>query len=324
MNILYFSSDAFVPVLAVSAVSLLENNRQEKSTHFYIIDDGISRENREKLQSLLEGYGAGVTYILAPDPREIFGFPFESRYQMGHSYPRMCIGQLLPQNLERVLCLDSDTLVLGDLGELWGMDLAGNIMAGVSDCMNLKSYGRRFWLEPNQLYCNAGVYLVDLKKWRQEKVFDAICSRIRQQKGNVFFFEQTLMNWGCRGKILRLHPKYNVYTLFYAFDYENLLRLRRPTDFYSRQQVREALAHPVILHFTRNFYMLSRPWAQGCDHPMARSYQRYKALTPWPQLSPPEPAGRRGLYRKLPISLVTGLAQIAYNTVRPILWWKNE
>lgn len=328
MNVLYFSSDLFVGVLATSAISLLENNRHMENIHFYIVDDGISQENRDKLTEMLAKYEAEVTYIPAPDPSEIMGFPFESRYQMGHSYPRMCIGELLPESVERVLCLDSDTLVLGSLDELWNLDMDDNILAGVSDCMNLKAYRRQFRLEMGHIYCNAGMYLVDLKKWREEKIFEAICNRIREQNGNVFFFEQTLMNWSCRGRIYRLEPKYNVYTLFFAFRYNNLLRWRKPTDFYTREEVEAGVRNPVIIHFTRNFYMLSRPWVEGCDHPLTDTYMHYKRMTPWPEMSEDTRSSKaKAKYRfwhKLPQGMLAGLANVAYNYIRPNMWWKNE
>lgn len=117
--------------------------------------------------------------------------------------------------------------------------MAGNILAGVADCMNIKKYKRQFDMDDDDIYCNAGFYLVDLKKWRQENIEEKIINRIFKQNGNVFFFEQTLMNWSCRGKILKLSPNYNAYTLFWAFEYNNLLRWRKPKNFYTREQVQQ-------------------------------------------------------------------------------------
>ena len=76
---------------------------------------------------------------------------------------------------------------------------------------------------------------------------------IKKKNGNVFFFEQTLTNYSCKGKIYKLHPKYNCYTLFFAFDYKNLIRWRKPTIFYTEKEVAEAKEKPAIIHFTRNF-----------------------------------------------------------------------
>ena len=50
MNIFYFSSDLFIEILAVSLVSLLENNKNCKEINVYIVDDGITKEKKNKLR----------------------------------------------------------------------------------------------------------------------------------------------------------------------------------------------------------------------------------------------------------------------------------
>ena len=49
MNIFYFSSDLFIEVLAVSLVSLLENNKNCREINIYIVDYGITKEKKNKL-----------------------------------------------------------------------------------------------------------------------------------------------------------------------------------------------------------------------------------------------------------------------------------
>lgn len=328
MNIFYFTSDAFVSVAATSIVSLLENNKKTKDITFYIVDDGITEKNKEKLTEMIKSYGRNVEYIFAPDPSELFDFPFKSRYQIGHSYPRMAIGTLLPNSIDRVLALDSDTLITGEISDLYNMEMSDNILAGVTDCMNLKAYKKQFGLSGEEFYCNAGVFLVDLKKWRNEKIEETIKEVIKNSNGNVFFFEQTLMNYSCRGKIFKLHPKYNCYTLFFAFKYENLLRWRNPTIFYSKEEIIDATKDPRIIHFTRNFYMLSRPWVEGCDHPLTSSYVKYKQLTPWKELEKDnrteKQKSRYMLWHKYSEEFVAKVAGFIYNFIRPKMWWKNE
>ena len=328
MNVMYFSSDLFVPVAAASMVSLMENNKSFAAIHFYIIDDGISEERKNELTGLVENYNRQIHFIDAPDPSEFFSFPFKDRYQMGHSYMRMCIGRLLPDTIDKVLCLDSDTLILNDLTELWNLDMGDNILAGVADCLDLRAYSKQFMLHGEEFYCNAGVFLVNLKAWREQKIEDKIIDTIKEKDGNVFFFEQTLMNYSCRGKIKKLHPKYNTYTLFYAFKHSNLIKWRKPTVFYSENEIEEAKKKPIIVHFTRNFYMLSRPWVKGCDHPLTDQYVEYKKKTPWPTLDEDTRTKKqRRLYKlwhSVSEEFLVGIAGIIYNNIRPKMWWKNE
>ncbi len=328
MNVFYFTSDVFVGVAATSMVSLMENNVSVDEITFYVVDDGISEDNKAKLSAMIMAYNRSINYINALDPALLFDYPFKSRYQIGHSYPRMAVGSLLPKNLDRVLALDSDTLIDGNIYDFYNMDMKGNIIAGVADCLNLRAYKKQFGLDGEEFYCNAGVFLIDLEKWRQEHIEDEIKNIIKNKKGNVFFFEQTLMNYACRGKILKLHPTYNCYTLLFAFNYENLLIWRRPTIFYTEDEVKDAINSPTIIHFTRNFYMLSRPWIKGCDHPLTDTYLEYKMLTPWNNLengiTGKKQINRYKLLHAVPQKLIAYGVGIIYNIIRPKLWWKNE
>ncbi len=328
MNVFYFCSDLFVQVAAVSIVSLMENNKDLDNINFYIVDDGISITNKKKLTHLINSYENTVFYIEAPDPSEVFDFPFTSRYQMGHSYPRMCIGTLLPDEVDKVLCLDSDTLILHSLKELWNLDLGENIMAGVTDCVNIKAFKKQFMLQGKDIYCNAGMFLVDLKKWREQGIEDCIKDTIKKNNGNIFFFEQTLMNFACRGKIFKLQPQYNTYTLFFAFSYKNLIKWRNPTTFYSEEECNVAKNDPYIIHFTRNFYMMSRPWVKNCDHPLTNTYIEYKQKTPWKERSEDNRTTRKKTLYKfvhiLPLSLLVSAINFLYNDLRPLIFWKNE
>jgi len=169
MNIFNFCSDSFASVAAVSLVPIMENNKAFDRIEIYTVDDGISDQNKSELEKLVRTYNRVIHFIKAPDPSIIFEYSFKTRYQMGHSYSRMCIGTILPDHVEKVLCLDSDTLILDSLSELWNIDMGQHIMAGVSECINLKSYGRRFQLDIDNIYCNAGILLVDLKKMARRK-----------------------------------------------------------------------------------------------------------------------------------------------------------
>ena len=136
------------------------------------------------------------------------------------------------------------------------------------------------------------------------------------------------MNWSCRGKILKLSPNYNAYTLFWAFEYNNLLRWRKPKNFYTREQVQQAKNNPVIIHYTRNFYMLSRPWVEGCDHPMTAKYLEYKELTPWKEMHKDTRSRldkvKYKTYHMIPQRILSDIVCFIYNEIRPRMWWKNE
>lgn len=328
MNVCYFSSDKFVSVLATSIISLISNNKNCKLINFFVIADGISEKNKYFLTNMITQNGHKIEYLNAPDPSTLYNYSFKDKYQLGHSYVRMGIGSILPKSIEKILVLDSDTMITSDLSELWNMDLRNNIVAGVADCINVPAYRNRFFLDCKDIYCNAGVFLIDLNKWRSEGVELRIIDKIKSCNGNIFFFEQTLINYACRGQILKLDLRYNVYSALFTFSYKNLVRWRKPSNFYSEQEVNQATTFPVIIHFTRNFYSNCRPWTQGCEHPKKNQYEYYRKMTPWPELELSEQSSKtkviRFLLHRLPQSLISCVASILYNNIRPKLFWKNE
>ena len=321
MDVVYFSSDLFSSVTGTSIVSLLENNKNVDSIRIFYIDDGISVEKRNQTISIVKSYGREIIFITAPTIDELFDFKFNSRYQLGHSYMRMGLGTILPKDIDKVLCLDSDTLVMGSLKELWNLDMGENILAGVSDCINVKAYSKKFLLAANDIYCNAGIFLINLKEWRRNEIEKKIRQVIRAQNGNVFFVEQTLMSSVCRGKILKLKPNYNCYTSMYCFSYKNVIRWRRPINYYTENEISDAKLNPIVVHFTRNFYMSSRPWVEGCEHPMKDVYRKYMLMTPWKDLWKNDMTIKKKLTKKLlhilPEWMLAYVIYIPYNVVRP-------
>ena len=70
-------------------------------------------------------------------------------------------------------------------------------------------------------------------------------------------------------------------TVFFAFDYKNLIKLRKPPVPGKPAEFKEAVENPAIVHFQSCFRMSIRPWVVGCKHPYAKTYLEYKAKSPW-------------------------------------------
>lgn len=328
VDVVYFTSDLFASATGISMLSLMENNKSFQDIHFYVFEDGVTEENKKLLKQTVEDdYNRKLTFLKMPMADECFDYKFKTKYYMGRTYLRLCLDKYLPANVEKVLCLDSDTLILGDLSEIWNVELGENILAGVADCLNLKAYHYQFGLDEDDIYINVGMSIIDVKKWRDEHLTEAAKKYIRSKNGTVFFVEQTMMNNICRNRILQLPLNYNCYTLLYAFSYDELLKMRKPNYFYSREEVEAAKADPKLIHFTRNFFMMSRPWIKGCDHSMTAEYQKYKAMSYWPELEEDKRTGKEKIkaafWHSLPRWFMIRLVSFLYNTVRPKLIWKN-
>lgn len=326
MIFVYHSSDLFAPVLATSMASLYENNKLADEIEVYVFETSINKKNRERLYALTNQYHRKLHFIKMPDVNAEMNLGLKDVGKKGwffNSYCKLYLDQLLPNTIEKVIYLDSDVLVVGDLTNLWNYDLKGKCAAAVVDCLGEKYYNL-LGLNKNSKYYNSGVILEDLNAWREQKIGDKVRKYIAENGGYVFFMEQTAFNGGLQDGIVMLHPKYNVYTMLKYLDYEEIIKLRKVKRFYSKEEIKEALENPVILHLTNTFLLPNRAWYFNSKHPDHALYQHYKRMTPWKNEK--DFIDKRSRKEKLvqffvdhlPRKMVLGIASILYNDFRVI------
>lgn len=324
MNIAYHSSDSFTSVLAVSMVSIMENNKDADDITFYVLEKQISEENKSKLDEMVTNYGRKLVFIPMPNMQEDYNLPIaqvRARWILD-SYCRLFLGTILPKNIERVLYLDCDTLCNGNLGELWRMDLGDNYCAAVTDALG-ENYYKLFAMAPTSRYCNSGMVLFDLKKWRDDNMENIVAQYVREHNGYVFFMEQSVMNIVLQDRITILHPQYNVYTLIAHLKYSDLKLLRHCERFYTEKEYNEAKEDPRIIHLTNLFLIKGRPWIYGNNHPFKDLFNKYRQLTPWKD-KPLQPLNL-SLMQKIQYALITiapkkillWMLGIIYEDIRP-------
>ncbi|KAL1832872.1 hypothetical protein DCAR_0102896 [Daucus carota subsp. sativus] len=94
------------------------------------------------------------------------------------NYARIYLADILPEQVERVIYLDSDLVLVDDITKLWQVDLEDKVLAAPEYChANFTQYFTpAFWSDPEYAntfegrtpcYFNTGVMVVDLDKWRQ-------------------------------------------------------------------------------------------------------------------------------------------------------------
>ena len=108
---------------------------------------------------------------------------------------RAALSKILPD--DKVLSMDVDTIVDGDISELWRMPIDDYYLAGARE--PIKS--------DNQPYVQMGVVMFNLRKMRADGVDDRIIELLNTKE--YAFPEQDCINEVCRGHILKMDSKYN-------------------------------------------------------------------------------------------------------------------
>lgn len=280
MNIVYSSSDLYAPIAGVSLYSLLESNRDAEELNIYIIDNGISRENREKFQSMCREFGRNIVFYPIMDIEKLTGSAVDIGKWNISTFARLFEASLFPETVRKVIHVDCDTIVTGSLQPLWDLDLGERIVAGAMDCLS-PGYRREIGLGEDAIYLNAGVILLNLEQIRKRGIEEKFKAHI-SRNAKLTYVDQAVLN-ACLGDgdKLVVPLEYNIYAVIYYVNYRNLLRLRRAKDFYTEKQVSHAKDHPVVVHFSACFIDGSRPWMENNVHPMLDAYLDYKSRSPW-------------------------------------------
>ena len=110
--------------------------------------------------------------------------------------------------------LDCDIVVLGDISELYFTDLEGNYIAGVVENWILHSpifsyYTKEAVGIESKEYINAGIALMDLAKFRENKIEERFVELINKYNFNVIDPDQSYMNYLCHGHIKYLPFEWN-------------------------------------------------------------------------------------------------------------------
>ncbi|MDR2791117.1 MAG: glycosyltransferase family 8 protein [Tannerellaceae bacterium] len=258
MDIVYAGDDKFAWVMGVSMLSLMESNKDVENICFHILDGGIEQENRQKILLMTERYGCACTFYPAKETVEQTMRGQKAPRKSISMFSRLFIGQLLPKSLTRALYLDCDTLVVDSLTELWQMPFDGNIVVAVNDCCS-NMHRRWIYLRKEQPYLQTGMLLIDMEAWRNFDIECKVQAAIRKLHGVGPYGDQCLFSLILYEQTKLAHPKYNCLISRCVFSYEQLIKWRRPSFFYSEAEVRESVARPVVIHFA-TFFHAPRPW----------------------------------------------------------------
>ncbi len=149
---------------------------------------------------------------------------------------RVVFSKIFP-HLDKILTIDNDTIVKGNISELWDIDLDDNYFAGCIEPFHSKG---------NIKYINMGVSMINLKKLREDGMDDVLLKNL-----NTYYYEnaeQGCINDTCQGHILVLPPEYNVTQ--YTREVPNTTRTKIQ-HFAANPKWRTL---PIVLHYRSHVY----------------------------------------------------------------------
>ena len=277
MNILYASNDGFARHLGTSMYSLFDKNRGAETITVYVLSLGLSEENIGKLQEIADTFGRELVILELGDIRKRFDFEVDTGGYDISIMGRLFMGEMLPEEVDRVLYLDCDTVIVRSLEKMWKTNLGEAILGAVPEPTIYEAVKDSIGLGTEDNYYNSGVLLVDLKHWREEQVQEKLMQFLKEKGGALFASDQDLLNGALKGRIHTLMPVCNFFPNYRYFSYKTLVEHAPSYKTVSKEAFHKAKKHPMIIHYMGD----ERPWIRGNLNHYRLAYEKYLAKTPW-------------------------------------------
>lgn len=211
--IFFSTDDNYIPFLDVAVASLIANASPKYQYRIIVLNTGLCQENIDKVKRN-EKNGFVIDFVDISDSVENIKSRFKNVYHFSVvTYYRLFIASIFPQ-YDKILYLDCDLVVLGDISELYHTELGNNVLGAcpemfVQSTPEFRRYAEKaLGLDPDD-YVNAGVLLINLEQFRKDEIEQKFVKLITEYDFDLLDPDQAYLNYLCRGKILTLPNGWN-------------------------------------------------------------------------------------------------------------------
>ena len=130
--IFFAIDDSYTPFLAVALQSLIDNASKEYNYLIKILHTNVQEENQKQIKKF-ESENVNIEYVdLSYYIEKVKDKLYTRDYYTNTTYFRLFLPELYPQ-YDKVLYLDSDIIVVGDISELYNTEMGTNLVAAAPD-----------------------------------------------------------------------------------------------------------------------------------------------------------------------------------------------
>lgn len=256
--VVFASDSGYALPLMTSVYSLFKAQTGSVAVQLYIIAaDGFPESCKGLLNAMASRFGMPSPIFLQPTSN-YDGMEIRISHTALATYYRLELSSLLPE-VEKCIYLDCDTLVVGDLSNLYALGMEAYLIAGVKAASYYwpesaqAAKAQRLGIERFDQYVNAGVLLVNLALMRElgiEERFNQLLEEGFQSQ------DQDILNSACFGRIKILDPSYNLMTKYHPDKESTFADLPCLPLVWSEQEWENACRNPRIIHYADQV----KPW----------------------------------------------------------------
>ncbi|MEG1142381.1 MAG: glycosyltransferase family 8 protein, partial [Clostridia bacterium] len=238
INVSYAANDAFAWLMGISIFSLLKNNSEE-NFRIFVLDNKISETSKKKIRQICESFNAEINFIDITTLKHTIGdVKINKRWDFA-MYGRLFLPFLLPNTIEKIFYIDCDTIILSSIKSLYETDYDNYAIGGVKDAMS-KHYFDTIGIMHDDYMFNSGILIMNLKYMRENNIENRFMEKLSLSE-ELLFPDQDIINCCIhKNEKMVLPLQYNLYSLNTYCTYKEINTIRKPCNYYSKDEFKEA------------------------------------------------------------------------------------
>lgn len=211
--IFFAADDGYVQFMMVTMKSIIANTGSKYRYRMHVLHTDITLEN-QKLVKRMETRNCKIHFHNVTGELQKIEKKLSIRdYYSSTTYYRVFIAEMFPQ-YDKVLYVDSDTIIRTDIAELYNYSLGFHYIGAVRDQLVVQTdiygdYVEKVLGISRGAYFNAGVVLLNCAQFRRKKILKQFVELLSSYSF-VVAQDQDYLNILCKDHVLWLDPRWNV------------------------------------------------------------------------------------------------------------------
>lgn len=275
------ADDKYVPMLTTTIQSMLMNASMSFHYDVIVMERDISPKRQQLMLEHFSQYqNVQLRFVNVDSLIRTYQLQTNNSHISTETYYRFLIQHILP-DYDKVIYLDADLIVRGDISQLFETELGDNLVAATHDIdfvgnLDIKGVGRMAYakdilrLKDPYSYFQAGVLVLNTAAMRE---LHSTSDWLNMASNSKYIYDdQDILNTECQGKVVYLDNAWNV-MVNCGNRFKNVFSYAPANMF---DNFMKAYANPKIVHYAG----YEKPWKPGpCD--MKELYWQYARETPF-------------------------------------------
>ena len=236
-HVAFCISDNYSSIVAVTLQSFVDHHTNDSAFTFHLVSEALSSDNLDYLRRVIAQRPSWQLMYHPIEEKSLAHIP-TGPFTI-HAWYRIFLDQLLPEEVEKVLYLDADTLIASSIDELFQIPLENVAIGAAKDQQNfITATKQRIGLPQQHTYVCSGVLLMNLSYWREHNIAQQILDWAIANAHRLGCPDQDAINVVLREKTVVLPAKWGIIARNFLYD-----------AFYQTDEAAEAYYHPCIIHY---------------------------------------------------------------------------